>query len=117
MKCSRGKRFLTTALNQQWHHLQNGDHDIDSDLAWDITTGIKPLTAPRIVVAVLEGGGANYEHIDLIDNHWVNDQEIPNNGIDDDDNGFVDYDLQRVACPKQQRQHRRKRSRHIYQVV
>ena len=78
------------ALNQQWHHLQNGDHDIDSDLAWDITTGGQTADGTRIVVAVLEGGGANYEHIDLIDNHWVNDQEIPNNGIDDDDNGFVD---------------------------
>ena len=42
------------------------------------------------MVAVLEGGGANYNHIDLIDNHWVNDQEIPDNGIDDDNNGFVD---------------------------
>ena len=42
------------------------------------------------MVAVLEGGGANYDHVDLIDNHWVNDQEIPGNGIDDDDNGYVD---------------------------
>jgi len=78
------------ALNQQWHHVQNGDHDIDSDLAWDITTGGQTADGTRIVVAVLEGGGANYNHIDLIDNHWVNDQEIPDNGIDDDNNGFVD---------------------------
>ena len=78
------------ALNQQWHHVQNGDHDIDSDLAWDITTGGQTSDGTRIVVAVLEGGGANYNHIDLIDNHWVNDQEIPDNGIDDDNNGFVD---------------------------
>ena len=78
------------ALNQQWHHVQNGDHDIDSDLAWDITTGGQTADGTRIVVAVLEGGGANYNHIDLIDNHWVNGQEIPDNGIDDDNNGFVD---------------------------
>ena len=78
------------ALNQQWHHVQNGDHDIDSDLAWDITTGGQTADGTRIVVAVLEGGGANYDHIDLIGNHWVNDQEIPDNGIDDDNNGFVD---------------------------
>lgn len=78
------------ALNQQWHHVQNGDHDIDSDLAWDITTGGQTSDGTRIVVAVLEGGGANYNHIDLIDNHWVNDEEIPDNGIDDDNNGFVD---------------------------
>ena len=26
-------------IGQQWHHVENGDHDIDSDLAWDITVG------------------------------------------------------------------------------
>ena len=54
--------------------MQNGDHDIDSDLAWDITTGGQTADGTRIVVAVLEGGGANWNHIDLVDNHWVNDQ-------------------------------------------
>ena len=77
-------------LPQQWHHVQSGDHDIDSDLAWDITTGGAAADGSRIVVAVLEGGGSNYNHVDLIDNHWVNTAEIPDNGIDDDDNGFVD---------------------------
>ena len=77
-------------LNQQWHHVQSGDHDIDSELAWDITTGGETSNGTRIVVAVLEGGGSNYNHVDLVGNHWVNDQEIPGNGIDDDDNGFVD---------------------------
>ncbi len=77
-------------LGQQWHHVENGDHDIDSDLAWDITTGGAAADGSRIVVAVLEGGGSNYNHVDLIDNHWVNDAEIPNNGVDDDENGFVD---------------------------
>ena len=75
---------------QQWHHVQSGDHDIDSDLAWDITTGGTTAAGDRIVVAVLEGGGSNYNHVDLIDNHWTNDAEVPGNGIDDDGNGFVD---------------------------
>ena len=75
---------------QQWHHVQSGDHDIDSDLAWDITTGGATAAGDRIVVAVLEGGGSNYNHVDLIDNHWTNDAEVPGNGIDDDGNGFVD---------------------------
>ena len=80
-------------LPQQWHHVQSGDHDIDSDLAWDITTGGAAADGSRIVVAVLEGGGSNYNHVDLIDNHWVNTAEIPDNGVDDDENGFVDdYD-------------------------
>jgi hypothetical protein len=76
--------------NQQWHHNQVEDHDIDSDEAWDITTGGTAANGARIVVAVLEGGGSNYNHPDLIDNHWTNDSEIPGNGIDDDNNGYVD---------------------------
>ena len=78
------------SFGQQWHHVQGGDHDIDTDLAWDITTGGSAANGARIVVAVLEGGGSNYNHVDLIGNHWVNDAEIPGNGIDDDENGFVD---------------------------
>ena len=78
------------SLGQQWHHIQNADHDIDSDLAWDITTGGTAANGARIVVAVLEGGGSNYNHVDLIGNHWVNTAEIPDNNIDDDENGFVD---------------------------
>ena len=75
---------------QQWHHDENGDHDIDSDLAWDVTTGGVAANGARIVVAVLEGGGSNYNHVDLIDNHWTNSAEIPGNGVDDDNNGYVD---------------------------
>ncbi len=78
------------SFGQQWHHVQSGDHDIDSDLAWDITTGGNAGNGARVVVAVLEGGGTNYMHTDLIDNHWVNAAEIPDNGIDDDGNGYVD---------------------------
>lgn len=77
-------------FGQQWHHVQSGDHDIDSDLAWDITTGGTAGNGARVVVAVLEGGGSNYNHVDLIDNHWVNSAEIADNGIDDDNNGYVD---------------------------
>lgn len=85
-------------FGQQWHHVESGDHDIDSDLAWDITTGGLTATGDDIVVCVVEPSGAKWDHVDLIDNHWVNDGEIPNNGIDDDLNGYVDdYDGWNVA--------------------
>ncbi|HBP45709.1 MAG TPA: hypothetical protein DD635_07375, partial [Flavobacteriales bacterium] len=71
-------------FGQQWHHVESGDHDIDSDLAWDVTTGGVAGNGARIVVAVLEGGGSNYSHADLIDNHWTNPGEVPDNGVDDD---------------------------------
>lgn len=80
-------------FGQQWHHQQAEDHDVDTDLAWDITTGGQTVTGDDIVVCVVEIGGAQWNTADIADNHWVNELEIPDNGIDDDDNGYVDdYD-------------------------
>ncbi|MFO7829287.1 MAG: S8 family serine peptidase [Bacteroidales bacterium] len=42
-----------------------------------------------IVVAVIDGG-MDIHHEDLKDNIWVNPNEIPNNNIDDDNNGYID---------------------------
>ncbi len=75
-------------FNQQWQHVNGNDSDIDTDLAWDITTGGLTALGDSIVVCVIEGG--NLQHPDLIDNAWYNYGEIPNNGIDDDGNGYID---------------------------
>lgn len=74
----------------QWHHVNSNDKDIDSDLAWDVTTGGTTMNGDEIVVCVIEGGGADWDHPDLLANHWVNTAEIPGNSIDDDGNGYVD---------------------------
>ncbi len=42
-----------------------------------------------IIVAVIDSG-VDADHEDLRGNMWVNVDEIPNNGIDDDRNGYVD---------------------------
>lgn len=81
-------------FNQQWHHLNDGsgggtaDADIDTDEAWEITTGGTNAFGHDIVVCILEG--VDFSHVDLIDNHWINTAEIPGNGIDDDGNGYID---------------------------
>lgn len=61
--------------------------DIDATDAWGITTGGFTSHGDTIVVAVIDGG-SDLNHEDLL--HWKNRSEIPNNGIDDDDNGYVD---------------------------
>jgi hypothetical protein len=45
--------------------------------------------ASSIVVAITDTG-VDYTHKDLIDSVWVNGGEIPDNGIDDDSNGYID---------------------------
>lgn len=45
--------------------------------------------SPDVVVAVIDTG-VDYNHVDLRDNIWTNTGEIPNNGVDDDGNGYVD---------------------------
>ncbi len=48
--------------------------------------GLKPKT---IVVGVLDSG-VEVDHPGLVKNMWKNPNEIPNNGKDDDKNGYVD---------------------------
>ena len=45
--------------------------------------------AQEVVVAVIDSG-VDIEHEDLDDVIWVNKEEIPDNGIDDDNNGYID---------------------------
>ncbi len=61
------------------------DADIDAPEAWDLQTGTD------IVVAVIDTG-LDYNHEDIVGNVWSNPGEIPDNGIDDDNNGFIDDD-------------------------
>ncbi|MCV6637163.1 S8 family peptidase [Candidatus Albibeggiatoa sp. nov. NOAA] len=59
------------------------DADIDAPEAWEINTD------SDVIVAVIDTGVA-YSHPDLAPNMWVNKGEIPDNGVDDDQNGYID---------------------------
>lgn len=47
------------------------------------------VSGQTVVVAVIDSG-VDFDHEDLDDVMWVNEDEIPNNGKDDDNNGYVD---------------------------
>ena len=55
--------------------------------AWDLVKA-EDASEP-IVIAIIDTGG-DWDHEDLLANVWVNEDEIPDNGIDDDNNGFID---------------------------
>ncbi len=60
------------------------DADIDAPEAWDISKGSRD-----VVVGVIDTG-VDYNHPDLTANMWVNPGEIAGDGIDNDNNGFID---------------------------
>jgi hypothetical protein len=74
----------------------DADHLVTCALAW----GVAKVGADRVwdelhvngegVVVAVTDTGVDYEHTDLRKRDWVNADEVPDNGIDDDDNGYVD---------------------------
>ena len=69
-------------FGQQWQYVNTGqsggtvDADIDADSAWDISTGGLTALGDTIVVAMMESG--DWRHDDLVDNVWINWNEINN---------------------------------------
>ena len=86
--------FNDPLLSDQWHYINNCDlsvaqtsrqgADVNVKDAWRLCAG-----DPDIIVAICDEG-VKYNHPDLAANMWVNEDEIPGNGIDDDNNGYVD---------------------------
>jgi subtilisin family serine protease len=62
---------------------------VNAPAVWDVTTGGLTACGDTIVVAIIDAGFQD-DLLDLRDNIWTNKGEIPNNGIDDDKNGYVD---------------------------
>ncbi|WP_445664582.1 S8 family peptidase [Fodinibius sp. AD559] len=74
-----------------WHHWDQETtrfRGISSDRAYyELLADKSPQKT--ITVAVIDGG-VDTDHEDLDDVMWTNEDEVPNNGKDDDGNGYVD---------------------------
>jgi cell wall-associated protease len=75
---------------ENWFNLdasKDGVRGVSTEAAYN--TLLKGKTSRTVVVAVIDSG-IDIEHEDLKDIMWINPGEIPNNGKDDDGNGYID---------------------------
>lgn len=87
------KHFVPTdaLFTQQWHLRNTGQNggvpgaDVDAVHAWDVIQG----GSPNVVISIVDDC-MEITQPDLQPNIFVNTNEIPNNGIDDDGNGYID---------------------------
>ena len=76
--------------DQEWHHYDYTPKKIaGTGVQKAYQELLKNMKSEKVVVAVIDSG-TDIEHEDLKDKIWVNKDEIPGNGIDDDQNGYID---------------------------
>ncbi len=83
-------QYSVSTPPENWQHLdkmQDGIMGVSADKMYsDLLNG---KSSETIIVAVIDGG-VDPLHEDLKDVMWNNPNEIPNNGKDDDGNGYID---------------------------
>ncbi len=76
--------------NPGWHMLEPvKDGPVGISVTKVYSNLIKGKSSTPVIVAVIDSG-VDVEHEDLKDVTWVNTDEIPDNNIDDDKNGYID---------------------------
>jgi subtilisin family serine protease len=80
----------TTTVAKDWF-LKDPETDHVQGVSAEKTylTLLKGKPSKPVLVAVIDSG-IDIDHEDLKDVLWVNEDEIPGNGVDDDKNGYVD---------------------------
>ncbi len=81
--------FAQAEAPNDWWDLDRTDNSYPGVSANKALNYLEGKTGQMVVVAVIDSG-VDIEHEDLKDIIWTNPGEIAGNGIDDDDNGYVD---------------------------
>mgnify|MGYP000421403713 CR=1 FL=1 len=104
-KCKTESEYLPISINSSenfrkseiledqkyfWHHKDIIDDSIPGvSLEKAYNTVLRDKKGKEVVVAVIDMS-IDINHEDLKNNIWINSNEIPNNNIDDDGNGYID---------------------------
>lgn len=84
------KEKLTENQLKRWSHLDLGKDSIPGmSIDKMYSELIKGKKGKQVIVGVVDSG-VDIDHPDLKPVIWTNTKEIPNNGIDDDKNGYID---------------------------
>ena len=84
------KQSLVEEEEKYWHLMDLSQDSIPGmsvDRAYQEL--IKDQKGEEVIVAVIDSG-VDIEHSQLLSSVWVNEDEIPNNNLDDDQNGYID---------------------------
>ena len=73
-----------TRVDQQWALENISVFDV-----WEETIGDFDFNGDQPVIAVIDNGFDIF-HEDILENAWTNPKEIPDNNLDDDQNGYID---------------------------
>lgn len=73
-----------------WYHLSSDSEYTGAGTEKTYSEILSNKTPVKKVIVAIIDSGTDIEHEDLAGNIWVNEDEIPGNGIDDDENGYVD---------------------------
>lgn len=77
------------SFQSDWFNL-DADQDSVSGLSIDLFYSRSEVVSLQPVIVAVIDDGVDVFHEDLKGKIWINEAEIPDNGIDDDDNGYVD---------------------------
>ena len=88
--------YLRTIGNTSYvaYAVENFDTNWENGYAY-----FKTIPAARDAIIAVIDTGIDVNHFELKESIWINHDEIPNNGIDDDNNGYIDdYNYQCIEA-------------------
>lgn len=86
----QAKESLYFSADDLWHFLNPKENDVEGVSVTKTYNKYKVHSASNEIVVAVIDSGVDVRHKDLQGKIWVNKGEVWNNGIDDDENGYID---------------------------